>query len=463
MRTKHHDRLSAFLRLWAMIACSYSAMKVHIGSHQLHRSGVSQHLQQQQQQIPVIDYSEETHQRLYPILQPTIKLPVWPVYNGVIAQVLDWLKLSDLSNRLINALGGRVQPISLASLDLSPFLLLVHHSHSFTPYDPFRAMTRWFLPEGFPAHPHSGFDTVTYCIRGGLRHRDSEGLSMRYGDGDVQWMRAGRGVIHEEMWDVQPGRYDRIEIFQLWVNLPGEKKFVIPSVAMLRRGDIPVVSTVDGCCSVKVICGEVTVDESEAFSRPLPDEGSLPQTRREGAVCGPGGAIAGSNIALLHLEMVPHSRVDIAVGGGRGGAVTAAAYVRRGCLSSSSSSSSSPVDDHDKGRGLASSSRMAFDQGSFVIFRPSEKEELSSLCGRVMTVTAGADGLDALLLLGEPLGEQVIWQGPFVQRSERDLLRSARAFEGIGREGFWDHQLSDPEWERHVEELRLQETLTRLD
>lgn len=81
--------------------------------------------------------------------------------------------------------------MSLSESPLSPFLLLAHHCHSFTPLDPFRAITNLILPEGFPAHPHSGFDTVTYCLEGGLRHRDSEGLGMAYGDGEVQWMRAG--------------------------------------------------------------------------------------------------------------------------------------------------------------------------------------------------------------------------------------------------------------------------------
>lgn len=107
--------------------------------------------------------------------------------------------------------------MDLASPETSPFLLLVHHTHSFMPLDPLRLATSLFLPEGFPAHPHSGFDTVTYCIEGGLRHRDSEGLKMTYGDGDTQWMRAGRGVIHEEMWDTGGyWNFKKIEIFQLW-------------------------------------------------------------------------------------------------------------------------------------------------------------------------------------------------------------------------------------------------------
>ena len=71
------------------------------------------------------------------IHQP-IKLPVWPVWSGVIAQCFDWLKAPQISEAITSSLGGRVVPISLSNLDVSPFLLLAHHSHSFTPLDPVR-------------------------------------------------------------------------------------------------------------------------------------------------------------------------------------------------------------------------------------------------------------------------------------------------------------------------------------
>ena len=87
------------------------------------------------------------------------------------------------------------------------------------------------MPEGFPAHPHRGFETVTYVLPGrtGLTHRDSEGCKMRYGDGAVQWMTAGRGMLHEEMWDTGAGTTDA-ELYQLWVNLPPASKLVPPRV-----------------------------------------------------------------------------------------------------------------------------------------------------------------------------------------------------------------------------------------
>ena len=76
--------------------------------------------------------------RFTPTLHQPIKLPVWPVWSGVIAQCFDWLKAPQISESIISSVGGRVVPITLHSLDVSPFLLLAHHSHSFTPLDPVR-------------------------------------------------------------------------------------------------------------------------------------------------------------------------------------------------------------------------------------------------------------------------------------------------------------------------------------
>merc|ERR1719327_2259291 len=143
--------------------------------------------------------------------------------------------------------GGRVCPMMLDKQDDSPFLLMVHHRHSFNFLDPFRYLFRSvFMPEGFPAHPHRGFETVTYVLRGGLVHRDSFGVKKSYGappesDGSgehaaVQWMTAGRGLLHEEMWRTGD-TWDSTEqeLFQIWVNLPASAKMVPPRMQMLRE------------------------------------------------------------------------------------------------------------------------------------------------------------------------------------------------------------------------------------
>ena len=104
--------------------------------------------------------------RLHGLRHSPPKLPVWPVAAGVIATAAELIGAKSLGQDIIISLGGRVVPVSLSALDVSPFLLLAHHRHSFIPFDPLRLVTNLFLPEGFPAHPHSGFDTFTYTLEG---------------------------------------------------------------------------------------------------------------------------------------------------------------------------------------------------------------------------------------------------------------------------------------------------------
>jgi hypothetical protein len=93
---------------------------------------------------------------------------------------------------------------------------------------------------GFPQHPHRGFETVTIVRRGLVDHSDSAGASARYGDGDVQWLTAGRGVRHSEMFPLlERERSNPLELFQIWLNLPRADKFAEPHFAMLWSGAVP--------------------------------------------------------------------------------------------------------------------------------------------------------------------------------------------------------------------------------
>jgi quercetin 2,3-dioxygenase len=110
---------------------------------------------------------------------------------------------------------------------------------------------------GAPDHPHRGFETVTYLLQGGVRHKDSAGNSGSLGPGDVQWMTAGSGVVHSELPDetlLQEG--GRMHGFQLWVNLPKRDKMIAPRYQDTRSERIPVATTPDGRARVKVIAGE---------------------------------------------------------------------------------------------------------------------------------------------------------------------------------------------------------------
>jgi redox-sensitive bicupin YhaK (pirin superfamily) len=317
-------------------------------------------------------------------------------------------------------------------------------------------MTTFFLPEGFPAHPHSGFDTVTYCIDGGLRHRDSEGIKMAYGDGDVQWMRAGRGVIHEEMWDLKDSdwKHKRIEIFQLWVNLPKASKGLPPAVHHLHGRDIPEVDFGDGV-SMRIICGSTSSNDHDSS---LPLTGTTPLNAGHINSEGPGTEIAQSPVGIYHINMknggsCVHLGIDEDC--------TMTTYIRRGSLLVKAGDGVEQSEELKHGelvifRGLSS------DAGSMTDSR--YERSYGSIGTQTATATAtlqaGPNGLDALILVGKPLNEPVLWSGPLVQADEESFSRSARAFNSIGRDGYWDYKMSDEDWEEHCKKLRLQDFIS---
>jgi redox-sensitive bicupin YhaK (pirin superfamily) len=165
--------------------------------------------------------------------------------------------------------------IATRALDyLDPFLLLDHFA-SKEPAD---------YAAGFPLHPHRGIETVTYLLTGAVRHKDTLGNSGEIGAGDVQWMSAGRGILHEEMPQVRP---EGIAGFQLWVNLPARLKMTAPRYQEINAAEIPEAAR-DGS-RMRVIAGEVdgvrgpvtgiavnpnyldvTVSAQSSFVQPLP-------------------------------------------------------------------------------------------------------------------------------------------------------------------------------------------------
>lgn len=137
--------------------------------------------------------------------------------------------------RLKRSIGGR-------ALDfLDPFLLLDH----------FDSKDARDYQAGFPLHPHRGIETVTYILSGAVTHKDSLGNSGSIGAGDVQWMTAGRGILHEEMPQVRP---EGISGFQLWVNLAAKEKMTAPRYQNISANEIPQVARPDGA-RIRVITG----------------------------------------------------------------------------------------------------------------------------------------------------------------------------------------------------------------
>src|SRR5579872_5076134 len=125
--------------------------------------------------------------------------------------------------------------------DLDPFLLL----------DEFGSDDPKAYIAGFPTHPHRGFETVTYMLAGRMRHRDNAGNEGLLGPGSVQWMTAGRGIVHSEMPEQTEGL---MQGFQLWINLPAKDKMCAPRYQEIEPAGIPVVQLAAGV-SAKLVAG----------------------------------------------------------------------------------------------------------------------------------------------------------------------------------------------------------------
>jgi len=183
---------------------------------------------------------------------------------------------------MYNKIVFNVKPLGFTWETLDPFLFCVHHldhypkgnehlgpdaslagrylGQDFTPKDGWRMYHGETIP-GFPAHPHRGFETITVVLDGFVDHSDSHGAAGRYGNGDVQWMTAGAGLQHAEMFPLlNKDEPNRLELFQIWLNLPKERKFAKPHYDMLWANDIPVHSMKDEdgkISEITIIAGEI--------------------------------------------------------------------------------------------------------------------------------------------------------------------------------------------------------------
>ena len=174
-----------------------------------------------------------------------------------------------------------------------PFLFCVHHDDAYPAGDEGMAPPRstlngrnigqdfdgkdgWRMYHGevvpgFPGHPHRGFETVTVVRKGFIDHSDSLGAAARFGSGDTQWLTAGGGIVHSEMFPLlERDKPNPLELFQIWLNLPAEDKMVEPHFAMLWQKDIPRITAKDEhgrVTTIDVVAGEV--DGKKAPPPPL--------------------------------------------------------------------------------------------------------------------------------------------------------------------------------------------------
>ncbi|NBA88880.1 pirin family protein [Emticicia sp. CRIBPO] len=169
-------------------------------------------------------------------------------------------------NKLLGASSHRAgehmmyQPLPNPSFDqIDPFLLVHHHGpHEFEPYN-----------QGLPfgPHPHRGFETLTFIYEGSIEHADSQGFKSVINPGGVQWMTAGRGIVHSENVSKEMREEGgKMEIIQLWMNLPAKLKMTPPQYQGLQQEDIPVVKSEDGKVATQVISGEFKGQAGKAKS-----------------------------------------------------------------------------------------------------------------------------------------------------------------------------------------------------
>jgi redox-sensitive bicupin YhaK (pirin superfamily) len=237
-------------------------------------------------------------------------------------------------------------------------------------------------PKGTPWHPHRGFETVTYIIDGTFRHQDSNGGGGLITNGDTQWMTAGGGILHiEEPPEELVASGGLFHGFQLWVNLPARLKMAVPRYQDIRAGQVALLSSPDGGALVRVIAGDV--------------DGH------------PGPGVTHTPIALLHATLQPGAQLRLPWRAD----FNALGYVLAGS-------------------GTVGDGRRPVRTGQLAVFGP----------GDVITVAAGSradgpsQGLDILVLGGEPIREPVAAYGPFVMNTRDELAQAFEDFQA-GRLG----------------------------
>lgn len=316
-----------------------------------------------------------------------------------------------------NGIIKQINPLGFQWETSNPFLFCVHHKDAypkgngemgplaalsgrqigqdFEPKDGWRMYHGRRVP-GFPEHPHRGFETVTVVLEGIVDHFDSMGASGRYGNGDVQWMTAGSGMQHAEMFPlIHEDRPNPLELFQIWLNLPKKNKMVSPHYRMLWSESIPIVQNpadTKGTVSIRMIAGELDGTRAPA---PAPDSWA---------------AIPDNHVAIWLLNLEAESEMIIpAVPEG----INRTIYGYKGASIT-----------------IAGSRLPAYHAASVFSHRDT-------------SIRTGNEPAQLLMLQGRPIDEPVTQHGPFVMNT-REEIEQAFADYRRTRFGGWPWDRSDP-------------------
>jgi len=305
-----------------------------------------------------------------------------------------------------------ILPLGMPWQTLDPFLFCAHHDDAYPAGNDvmgpdtsltgraigqdFSGRDGWSMYHGdrvpgFPQHPHRGFETVTVARKGFIDHSDSMGASARFGEGDLQWMTAGRGIVHSEMFPLRNRDQDNpTELFQIWLNLPARSKMVEPYFSMFWRHRIPSVtmSDAEGLETTVVSYAGVLPQGNEAPPTPPPDSWA---------------ADAANKVVIWTINMPPGATWTL------------------------------PASDP------ACSRRVYFFKGGALNICGQ-----SVAAGHALTLAAGVDielhngeeRSEFLLLQGIPIGEPVAQYGPFVMNSELEIRQAFHDYQQTGFGGW---------------------------
>jgi redox-sensitive bicupin YhaK (pirin superfamily) len=300
---------------------------------------------------------------------------------------------------------------------LDPFLFCVHHDDPYPAGNAqlgpaaslagrelgqdFDAKNGWRMYHGqvvpgFPSHPHRGFETVTVVRRGLVDHSDSLGAAARYGGGDVQWLTAGKGIVHAEMFPLlDAAAPNPLELFQIWLNLPASDKFAEPHFSMFWRDTIPKRTLRDAAgkkTELTVIAGQL----GDALPNAPPPQSWA--SRRE------------ADVAIWTLKLEPGACVTL------------------------------PAASPGTNRKLYFFRGSSLKIGGFELAGGHAAELRADM---VAALENGASEGELLLLQGRPIGEPVVQSGPFVMNTRSEIQQAYQDFRAT-RFGGWPWPKDDP-------------------
>lgn len=324
-----------------------------------------------------------------------------------------------------------VQPLGFPWPTEDPFLFCAHHLDLYPPGNEHlevaadlsgRVIGQDFLKKdgwrmyhgtrvpGFPVHPHRGFETITIARQGFIDHSDSMGAFGRFGQGDVQWMTAGRGIQHSEMFPMlNAGESNPMEIFQIWLNLPANNKMVDPHFRMMWSEEIPeIILPNEDFRSGENSRGRAEGARLRLVAGNLDDQDALRPPPASWA------AMAENQVQIWMLEILPHSRVHLPAAG-EGNSWSRNLYFYEG-----------------EGAQLRVNKRPVPEYSRVQV--PAENP---------VTLETNGNYAMVLVLEGRPLDEPIARHGPFVMNTGKEIFEAIQDYQST-EFGNWNYGRPDP-------------------